>query len=201
MTREQKAEIARRNGAKSRGPKTEAGKAASSRNAIKHGRFASTSLETAATRAVASFEHRELFFQLVRRNIKELVAKTPFERDIAIAIADTQWRYERWNQAETRLLEFEARQAVEYLEERQSEGLDLDMSIEEAYARATRNLSCRSDFTKRATAERTRLMRERAQHLRTMRALRNELNANPKQTKVRTREQTNVLDFPVAVSS
>src|SRR3954447_2794838 len=37
LTPEERAEISRRNGAKSRGPKTEAGRAASSRNSTKHG--------------------------------------------------------------------------------------------------------------------------------------------------------------------
>lgn len=37
MSKEERAEISRTNGAKSKGPKTEAGKERSSRNALKHG--------------------------------------------------------------------------------------------------------------------------------------------------------------------
>src|SRR4051794_23468401 len=37
LTPEERAEVSRRNGARSRGPKTEAGRAAASRNSTKHG--------------------------------------------------------------------------------------------------------------------------------------------------------------------
>ncbi len=40
MTKEERAEISRKNGAKSKGPISEKGKAKSSRNAITHGAYA-----------------------------------------------------------------------------------------------------------------------------------------------------------------
>jgi len=201
MTREEKAEIARRNGARSKGPTSEEGKAASRRNAIKHGRYASTSIDIAADRAVAHHEDRERFLKIVRRNLQQLRARTPLERDLAIALADTQWRFERWNLAETQLLNIEARGAVEALGERQEDGLDEDVTIEEAHARAARNFACRTDFLKRLTAERTRLMRERAQHLRTFRMMQFEYpKQTTKRTKEQTKERTNVLDFPTPLT-
>src|SRR5271165_7531549 len=42
LTPEQRAEISRRNGAKSKGPVTDAGKERSKFNALKHGRYAAT---------------------------------------------------------------------------------------------------------------------------------------------------------------
>lgn len=208
MTREQKAEIARRNGARSRGPRSAAGKAASSRNALKHGRYASLALEPAARRAVASHEDKEQFLSLVRRNLHQLQPASPFERDLAIALADTQWRYERWNAAETQVLDYERRNIEALFEERCADGEDDDSTSADRDARAARALACRGDFLRRLTAERTRLLRERAQHLRLLRTIRVEFplppEQTPKRTPERTREQTdeqtNLIPFPVSVN-
>lgn len=194
MTREQKAEIARRNGARSKGPKSAEGKAASSRNALKHGRYAALALESAAGRAVAGHEDKERFLRLARRNLAQLRPQSPIERDLAIAIADTQWRYERWNHAETEMLNFELRFIAELNDDSDT------WSTAELHARAVRSLACRGDFAKRLTAERTRLLRERAQHLRFYKTIQAEFPQPAKPTKERTEERTNVLDFPVSVN-
>lgn len=208
MTQEHKAEIARRNGAKSKGPRSAEGKLASSRNSLKHGRYASRALESALHRAVAAHEDKERFLFLVRRNLEHLGAASAMERDLAIALADTQWRFERWNAAETQVLNCERRDVEENHKDRLSEGEDSNYTVAERDARAVRWLACRGDFLRRLTAERTRLLRERALHLRFFRAMRNEFappRNSSKQTKERTRERTGdpapVLEMPMAVTS
>ena len=189
MTRQEKADIARRNGAKSKGPKTAAGKSTVSRNALKHGRYASRALESAASRAVATYEDKEHFIRLVRRNLAELQPKTAAERDVALALADTQFRYERWNAVETSLLDAEHRAVLNFYA-----GLREAKHMPEAefHARAARRLATGGAFLQRITAERSRLIRERAAHLRYLKFLRKELDPAPEQTKVQTKEQTKV---------
>ncbi|MFN0100615.1 MAG: hypothetical protein ACKV2U_00855 [Bryobacteraceae bacterium] len=202
MTPEQKVDIARRNGAKSHGPKTAEGKAATSRNALKHGRYATLALESAVHRAVAGHEDKERFLRLARRNLDQLQPQSPIERDLAIALADTQWRYERWNHAETHVLAYEHREIEALFEERKKDRRHDTYTVDELHARAARALACRAggDFMKRLNAERSRLIRERAQHFRLLKTIRKEFPATLKQTKVQTKEQTNDPEIPAPVS-
>ena len=93
LTKEQKAEIARQNGAKSRGPKTEAGKNRSRANGLKHGERATTLQHLAQPHpAILCNEDQHNFFQLFHDLIKVYqprgAAETDIVREIAIARTD-----------------------------------------------------------------------------------------------------------------
>lgn len=96
LTPEQKAEIARKNGAKSKGPVTAEGKARSSRNAIKHGRRASAlALIVPPHTAVHANEDRQEFYRLFDENVAKYRPSDPPELAIVRAITDCGWHLRR----------------------------------------------------------------------------------------------------------
>ena len=102
MSPEQKAQIARDNGAKSKGPKSEEGKAKSSRNALKDGEFAQKLAHlTPAHEAVLCHEDRHAFIDLV----DELIAIYRPSNQISLAVirdmATDRWQIERLKRALT----------------------------------------------------------------------------------------------------
>ncbi len=94
-----KSESARINGAKSRGPKTPAGKARSSQNAIKHGIFAQA--------IVLSTENADSFEQLTQDYIRRFEPRDSVELAIVEQIIAATWRLSRcwFLQTETMNLE------------------------------------------------------------------------------------------------
>ena len=102
MSPEQKAQIARDNGAKSKGPKSEEGKANSSRNALKDGEYAQKLAHlTPAHEAVLCHEDRHAFIDLV----DELIAIYRPSNQISLAVirdmATDRWQIERLKRALT----------------------------------------------------------------------------------------------------
>ena len=92
LSQPERAAIARRNGALSRGPKTDAGKARSCRNAITHGRRATTLAafvppESALLRA----EDRQAFFRLHEQNLAKYRPADHAEAAVVREISDLQW--------------------------------------------------------------------------------------------------------------
>ena len=92
MTPEERAEIARKNGAKSKGPTTAAGKEQSKRNAIKHGeRAEALKLLVPPHSACLLHEQRREFYKLFDRNIAKYQASDEHEKEIVREITDLQW--------------------------------------------------------------------------------------------------------------
>src|SRR3954454_16817199 len=82
LSPEERAEVSRRNGAKSRGPKTEAGRAASSRNSTKHGMRAKVTVmanetpEVVAARVAEWDDHYRPQSPAARHLVTQCVAAT-----------------------------------------------------------------------------------------------------------------------------
>jgi hypothetical protein len=125
MTKEERARIARENGSKSHGPKTDAGKAASSRNAIKTGEHA-TKLELFVPphSAVLCNEERQDYARLVERLLGVYRPVNDVATSIVRAIAIARWEIERlracmtmhWNLALVENAELSTKVAPELLE-------------------------------------------------------------------------------------
>jgi hypothetical protein len=125
MTKEDRAKIARENGAKSQGPKTQAGKAASSRNAIRTGEHA-TKLELFVPphSAVLCNEERQHYARLVERLLNIYLPMNDAALSIVKSIAIARWEIERlracitmhWNLALVENAQIPATLAPELLE-------------------------------------------------------------------------------------
>ena len=91
-SKEELAEIARQNGAKSKGPKTATGKEQSKRNAITHGDRA-TALKPLVPphSAVLAFEDRREFYNLYDTNIAKYLPLDEHEKAVVREITDLQW--------------------------------------------------------------------------------------------------------------
>jgi hypothetical protein len=92
MSNEERARIARENGAKSKGPKTAAGKEKSKRNAIKHGeRAESLKLLVPPHSACLLHEDRLVFYDLFDRNLAKFRATDDHEKELVREITSLQW--------------------------------------------------------------------------------------------------------------
>jgi hypothetical protein len=94
-------EAARRNGAKSRGPATEAGKARSSANALKHGL-------AAASHAFLEGEDRAAYEELLAGLVKELAPAAELEGQLVRRLASALWRQDRADRLEAKLFAWTA---------------------------------------------------------------------------------------------
>ena len=96
MTRERKAEIARENGAKSKGPVTPEGKEQSKRNAIKHGdRATALRLLIPPHSACLANEDRQAFYKLFDALTAKFRPADDTEIQLVREIADYQWKLGR----------------------------------------------------------------------------------------------------------
>ncbi len=94
-----KSESARINGAKSRGPKTPAGKAKSSQNAIKHGIFAKV--------IVLRNENADLFEQLTQDFVRRFEPRDGVELAIVEQMVAATWRLSRCWELQTQTMNLE----------------------------------------------------------------------------------------------
>ncbi len=94
-----RSESARINGAKSRGPKTPAGKAASSQNAIKHGIFAQV--------IVLRNERADLFEELTQDYIRRFEPRDSVELAIVEQMIAATWRLSRCWEMQTQTMNLE----------------------------------------------------------------------------------------------
>jgi hypothetical protein len=108
-----KAQAARANGAKSRGPATPEGRAKSSRNSLRHGLSAKSVLLPA--------ESREQFQLLLDAHIQQFHPANPVEMDLVEAMAVARWRLRRIWAIETSLLGHELERRAEDMDEEFSE--------------------------------------------------------------------------------
>jgi hypothetical protein len=104
-----KAEAARANGAKSRGPATPEGRAKSSRNSLRHG--------LSAKSVVLPAESREQFHLLLDAHIQQFHPANPVEMDLVEAMAVARWRLRRIWAIETSLLVHELERRTEDMDE------------------------------------------------------------------------------------
>lgn len=87
-----KAETARRNGARSKGPITAAGKARSCRNSLIHGRRAAKLAEfTPPNSATLTNEDRQKFFTLFDQNLSKFRPADPAEKALVRDLTNRQW--------------------------------------------------------------------------------------------------------------
>jgi hypothetical protein len=101
VSSQQKIDSARANGAKSHGPKTEAGRKISSQNAITHGLYAKG--------VVLAVESREQYQEMLDAYLQQFQPEGPIEHDLVEEMVAAKWRQRRLWAIETDLLEDQMR--------------------------------------------------------------------------------------------
>jgi hypothetical protein len=103
-----KSQTARANGAKSRGPKTQDGKAKSSANSLRHG--------LQAKALVLPVESAAAFRELLDAYMKEFDPQTPSETHLVEDMAAARWRLNRVQRYETAMFEDQLESNTDYFE-------------------------------------------------------------------------------------
>jgi hypothetical protein len=116
MTSYRQIDANRRNALRSTGPKTEAGKQVSRRNAIRHGLTAET--------VIAALEDAEDYTAFEAAITADYDAQSAVERELVLRLASVLWRLRRATMMETGLFEVQA----EYLRERRQNSQNLSQS-------------------------------------------------------------------------
>ena len=111
MTSYRQIEANRRNALKSTGPKTDAGKHASRRNAVRHGLTAETVLS-----ALEDAEDYKAFEAAITADYD---AQSAVERELVLRLASILWRLRRATTMETGLFEIQVQQLHDYRQNRQ----------------------------------------------------------------------------------
>ena len=111
MTSYRQIEANRRNALKSTGPKTEAGKLASRRNAVRHGLTAET--------VIGTLEDAEDYKTFEAAIIADYDAQSAVERELVLRLASILWRLRRATTMETGLFEIQAGHLRDYRQHRQ----------------------------------------------------------------------------------
>ena len=107
MTKEERAKIARENGSRSQGPKTEEGKAKSSRNGIKTGEFAEKlAAFVPPDSAVLCNEQRQAYFNLVDQLTQIYAPINQESMSLVRQIAIARWQIERLHTATNNVWNF-----------------------------------------------------------------------------------------------
>ncbi|HTS47268.1 MAG TPA: hypothetical protein VMH05_04955 [Bryobacteraceae bacterium] len=118
-----KSQTARINGAKSRGPKTESGRARSSQNALKHGLCSQT--------LVLPSEDPADFDALLAAYLQQLRPIGPVELDLVHEMVAAKWRLDRIAGIETQLFV----EAIDRVEEYSDDPLTPDQALASAFER------------------------------------------------------------------
>src|SRR5215467_2211706 len=111
MTSIKQIEANRRNSLKSTGPKTEAGKRTSRRNAVRHGLTAET--------VIGALEDAEDYKAFEVAITADYDAQSAVERELVLRLASLLWRLRRATTMETGLFEIQAQQLHDYRQNRQ----------------------------------------------------------------------------------
>ncbi len=111
MTSYRQIEANRRNALRSTGPKTEAGKQASRRNAVRHGLTAET--------VIGALEDAEDYKAFEATVIADYDAQSAVERELVLRLASLLWRLRRATTMETGLFEIQAEHLRDYRQNRQ----------------------------------------------------------------------------------
>jgi hypothetical protein len=147
----------RRNAGKSTGPRTEAGKQRSRRNALRHGLCAETVVEI-----LEDVEDYKAFEIAIA---SEYDAQSVVERELVLRLASLLWRIRRATGIETALLDLHAEKVrdrsltlgpLKAPESRRAVDLNVLETVEDGRSRAEAN-DCRDDAEDRAFGERERL--------------------------------------------
>ena len=109
MSSQRKIDSARANGAKSRGPKTEAGRKISSMNAVQHGLYSSS--------VVLKNESPAEYQEMLQAYIQQFQPAGPVEFHLIDEMVAAKWRQHRLWAIEAQLLETETADAQESLDE------------------------------------------------------------------------------------
>ena len=104
-------EANRRNALKSTGPKTEAGKQASRRNAVRHGLTAET--------VISALEDAEDYKTFEAAITADYDAQSVVERELVLRLASILWRLRRATTMETGLFEIQAQHLYDYRQSRE----------------------------------------------------------------------------------
>ena len=136
-TKEERAAINRANAQKSTGPKTEAGKAASSRNAIKTGEHA-TKLKVFVPphTSVQAHESRQAFYKFFDAHIAKYTPNDEIELGIIRQITDHQWTINRDAEIQTAISNFELLKLIDQVDEPDSGLHCLQVQVRMARAEA-----------------------------------------------------------------
>ena len=110
MTSYRQIEANRRNALNSTGPRTEAGKRQSRRNAVRHGLTAET--------VIGLLEDAEDYRQFEAAVIADYDAQSAVERELVLRLASVLWRLRRATTMETGLFEIQAEYLHEYRQSR-----------------------------------------------------------------------------------
>jgi hypothetical protein len=151
---------ARLNGAKSRGPKTPEGKARSSLNALKHGRYATNAI-------VLKNEDAAAFEDLVADYVRRIQPADPVEYHLTRELAAISWLLNRVYALDTRLLDLEM--------DIQAPSFDSAGMVVAELSRlstAGRSIVDRSQYPNYLARRQAQLMRSRQSILATLKALR-----------------------------
>src|SRR6516225_676416 len=111
MTSYRQIEANRRNALKSTGPKTEAGKQASLRNAVRHGLTAETVID--------ALEDAEDYKAFEAGITADYDAQSAVERELVLRLASLLWRLRRATTIETGLFEIQAEHLNDFRKRRQ----------------------------------------------------------------------------------
>jgi len=147
---EKQKEASRRNGARSRGPKTAAGKAQSSMNAFKHGRYATLT-------CVMREEDPEAFKQYQASLMISYQPASDVEAHLVETIAAIDWRLTRLCAMETRTLDIEIAHHIQ--------GLGLDPAVPDPVDRMAlggASLNKRSSYLQYLSMHENRMISQRA---------------------------------------
>src|SRR5262249_47293936 len=106
MTSYRQIEANRRNALESTGPKTEAGKQASRRNAVRHGLTAET--------VISALEDAEDYKAFEAAFIADYDAQSAVERELVLRLASILWRLPRTTTREPGLFEIQAKHLHDY---------------------------------------------------------------------------------------
>ncbi|MDZ4797534.1 MAG: hypothetical protein SGI92_05185 [Bryobacteraceae bacterium] len=162
-TPEERAEIARRNGAKSKGPVTEEGKAASSQNATTHGIYTKN--------IVLSNESTGLYHHLLNEYMAEWSPVGVREGDLVLDIIQARWRMSRIMCMETAAIELQmARERAAVDGEFEVLGEDMRTSL--ALTGIAEKAIAKMDFPGRAEARFQRIIGRATTELERMQARR-----------------------------
>ena len=111
MTSDRQIEANRRNALRSTGPKTEAGKQVSRRNAVRHGLTAET--------VIGALEDAEDYKAFQAAIIADYDAQSAVERELVLRLASILWRLRRANAMETGLFVIQAEHLRDHRQSRQ----------------------------------------------------------------------------------
>jgi hypothetical protein len=106
MTSFEQIEANRRNALRSAGPKTEAGKEVSRRNAVRHGLTAET--------VIGALEDAEDYKAFEAAVMADYDAQSAVERELVLRLASLLWRLRRATTVETGLFEIQAEHLLKY---------------------------------------------------------------------------------------